>query len=293
MGNSFKRVLIASDLSETDDLLMSFVQQLSKQMKIEKVYLSHIIPNILVPAGSEVEFHKLFTAGYPLDEKVRDVLVGKSLDYFDQKEIDVEVEVVEGKAYTKLLETIKEKEIDLLVVGNKSQSEGSGITARRIARKVGCSVLFVPQTPVKKINRVLVPIDFSDYSGNALKTALELGKNQWEVSAMHVVNLLRSDQYYGITLNPEFRQTMVDKAWEAFHDFQKKMGLPDADFEKEVVINNFTNVAAQIKNYLKDKDYDLIVIGARGHSVFESFLLGSVAETFVNTFVEKPILIIR
>jgi nucleotide-binding universal stress UspA family protein len=292
MKNSFNRVLIATDLSEMDDRLLTFVAQLSKQVKIEKVYLAHIIPNMLVPIDSELEFHKMFTSGYPIDEKVRDVLKGKSMEYFEASDFKVEVEVVEGKAYSKLLEMVELKEIDLLVVGNKEKSEGSGITARKIARKAECNVLFVPHSPPEKIRQILVPIDFSAYSIRALKTAIEWKKDV-EVTALNVVNLLLTDQYYGIAMNPKYRKSVIDNAWEAFYDLQKQPDFKDADFHKDVVINNYSNVSSQLKDYLRKKDFDLIVMGAKGHSAFENFILGSVTETFVNIYAAKPILIIR
>jgi nucleotide-binding universal stress UspA family protein len=293
MKNSFNRVLVATDLSEMDDRMFAFIQQLSKQVKIEKLYLAHIIPNMLLPIDSELEFHKMFTSGYPIDEKVRDVLVGKSLEYFEGADFKVEVEVVEGKAYSKLLEMVELKEIDLLVVGNKAQSEGSGITARKIARKAECNVLFVPQSPPKQIKQVLVPVDFSAYSIKALKTAIQLSMKEVEVTALNVVNLLLTDQYYGIAMNPKYRKSVIDNAWEAFYDLQKQPEFEKVEFHKDVVINNYNNVSTQIKEYLREKDFDMIVMGAKGHSVFENFILGSVTETFVNIYASKPILIIR
>ena len=293
MKNSFKRILIASDLSEMDDRLMSFVQQLSKRVQVEKVYLFHVIPNMLVPANVDLEFHKMFTTGYPVDEKVRDVLTEKSLEHFDGSDFKVELEVVEGKAYTKLLEMVKLKEIDLLVVGNKEQSEGSGITTRRIARKVECNVLFVPLNLPKTIENILVPVDFSEYSIKALKTALHLGNQETKVTALNVVTLLLSDQYYGMTMNPKYRKSIVDMAWEAFGDLQKNHSFKDEEFQKEVVVNDYYNVSSQLRDYLRDRDFDMVVMGAKGHSVFENFLMGSVTESFVNAYSKTPILIIR
>ncbi len=293
MKNIFNRILIASDLSEMDDQLMAFIQVLSKQIKIEKMYLYHIIPNMLVPANSELEFHKMFSAGYPIDEKVRDVLKGKSLKYFENADFDIDIEVVEGKAYQTLLDKVKLKEIDLLVVGSKKQSEGSGITTRRIVRKAESNVLFVPPTFSKNIKNILVPIDFSEYSIKALKMALDLAGDDRQVTAVNVVSTLLSDQYYGMTMNPKFRQSIIDNAWEAFDSFQKSHGLSNAAFEKDVIINNYNNVASELKDYVQGKDFDMVVMGAKGHSVFENFLLGSVTESFVNTYTQTPVLVIR
>lgn len=293
MENSFKRILIASDLSEMDDRLMSFVAQLSKRVKVEKVYLLHIIPNMLVPEKVELEFHKMFTTEYPIDEKVKDMLKDKSMEHFDGSGFKVDIEVVEGKASKKLLEMVKLKEIDLLVIGNKEQSEGSGITARRVARKVDCNVLFVPTTLPKAIESILVPVDFSDYAVRALKTALILGKETATITALNIVNLMLSDRYYGVPVDPDHRKQMMDIAWDYFANLQKSEVFKNDHFKKEVVVNEHNNVSAQLRDYLGNNDFDMVVMGAKGHSVFEYFLMGSVTESFVNTYNKKPILVIR
>ena len=293
MENPFKRILIASDLSEMDDRLLSFVKLLSNHVKIEKVYLCHIIPNMLVPANVDLEFHKMFTTGYPIDEKVKDVLLSKSNEQFGASDFKVDIEVVEGKAYTKLLEMIKLKEIDLLVVGNKEESEGSGITTRRLARNVKCNVLFVPITTPETINNILVPLDFSEYSIRALKTALQMGKDKASVTALNIISLLLTDHYYGLSMNSKYRKSIIDMAWEAFDELQKIDDLKGNSFHKDVVINDYTNVSTQLKDYLQKKEFDMVVLGAKGHSVFENFLMGSVTESFVNSYSKTPILIIR
>lgn len=295
MISSIKRVLVATDLTEMDDKLLSFVRQISERVKIEKIYLTHIIPNMLVPANAELAFHKMFSSGYPIDEKVRDVLLGKSSQYFEGTDIDVAFEVVEGKAYQKLLEMIELKNIDLLVVGNKEQSEGSGITARRIARKAKCNILFIPENIPEKINEILVPIDFSKNSARALKNALSLSNGNTLVTAVNIIQMLHTDYYTGLAMNIDFRESMREKAIDAFDDFQLEyVSNKDRDrLKTEVVINETDNVTTQLKDYLRRHKFDLIVMGAKGHTLFELFLMGSVTESFVDSYAKTPVLVIR
>ena len=59
----------------------------------------------------------------------------------------------------------------MLVVGKKEVSEGSGITARRVARNAACNILFLPVNSFQEVEHLIVPIDFSSNSLQALHTA--------------------------------------------------------------------------------------------------------------------------
>ena len=63
---------------------------------------------------------------------------------------------MEGIPYEKLIHWIKVKEIDLLVVGHKEVSDGSGITAKRVARTSKCNVIFVPEDFNKKLEYLVL-----------------------------------------------------------------------------------------------------------------------------------------
>ena len=117
-----------------------------------------------------MEFHKLFAPEYPVDEKIRDKIALDVQDTFESlKGIDLSIEVREGAPYEKLIHWTDVKDVDLLVVGQKQTSEGSGITAKRVARKSKCNVLFIPEKASSDISNILVPIDFSDNSAKAFK----------------------------------------------------------------------------------------------------------------------------
>jgi nucleotide-binding universal stress UspA family protein len=173
----FSRALLALDLSETDDTILRYFAYLQPIMQTRQVYFLHIMPDFINPQKEEAVFQKLFNPEHPIDEKMREEITGQVEKQFGKlKNISLAVEVIEGKPYEKLIHWTKVKDIDLLVTGIKKVSEGSGITPRRVARHSECSILFVPREAALSVQRILVPMDFSENSLRALRTAIDLSR---------------------------------------------------------------------------------------------------------------------
>lgn len=68
MKGLFNRVLIATDLSSIDISLLKACNELIDIIGIKKIYLVHIIPDFNAPENENLNFHKLFSINYPVDE---------------------------------------------------------------------------------------------------------------------------------------------------------------------------------------------------------------------------------
>mgnify|MGYP006312775791 FL=1 len=119
--------MAALDLSAMDQQLLAYLSEVGPLIGTQKVYFLHAIPDFTAPENVDVEFHKLFNPEYPIDEKIRDKIAADVQDSFDGLPgLEFAIEVVEGKPYEQLLHWARIKEVDLVVVGNKKVSEGSG-----------------------------------------------------------------------------------------------------------------------------------------------------------------------
>ncbi len=293
---AFKRILVALDLSTMDDELIRYSSFISKQLDIEKIYFLHIIPDFTMPKNVSVEFHKLFNPEYPVDEKVRDKLAENIQACFGETPgVDIQVEVIEGNPYKKLMHWLEVKNIDLLIVGHKNESEGSGITAKRVARKSKASVIFVPENATKKVQNILVPMDFSEYSARALQTALKFKNplNEISVKAFYAVGMPPPNYYLEDLQNEGFRRLLMDAAEEHYENFLKKYDLPASKIQPTFIEDDLNSPAKWIEDFAKNNPTDLIVMGAKGHSAWEHFIYGSVTETLVGKFREKPVWVVH
>jgi nucleotide-binding universal stress UspA family protein len=85
----------------------------------------------------------------------------------------------------------------------------------------------------------------------------------------------------------------VEAAQETFNDFLKKQGIAKEDIKSVFLENEYVNIAAHIEDYIQENKPDLVMMGAKGHTVLENFLYGSITEKFVDRCRSVPIMIIR
>lgn len=290
---NFNRALVALDLTDMDQAILTYVKNLFELFETEKTYFVHIVPDFSVPQNLDAEFHHLFSSKYPVDEKIKSKLALDIQDHFSE-ESRYEVDVREGKPYEKLLHWAQVKEIDLLVVGYKKESTGSGITAKRVARNANSHILFVPESPQWPLKHILVPIDFSDHSLKALKAALALKDEipELNIQVLYVVDLPPADAYVSPKVTG-YRALLVESAEKAFVKYCKEHDINQDEIRVAFVPNQLHNTARHILDYAANNTVDLILMGAQGHGMLERFIFGSVTERLVQKNLGKPILIMR
>lgn len=296
MKTGFERVLVALDLSPADRKILQMVAALEPLLGFRKIYFFHVVPDFKMPGNIEMEFHKLFAPEYPIDEKIRGMIAQDVQEIFGERPgVDMQIDVVEGKPFQKLMHWMDVKDIDLIVVGHKQLSEGSGIVARRVARQSHCHVLFVPDNGIPATERILAPVDFSDASARSLKEALALAKAQSNaaVKALYVVDMPPSDYYMRSFDSEGFRAVLRQSAKTAFVNFLQEQQIDPSALEEVIIDNAYSNVALHISEYAQAMDAGMIVIGAQGHSPLENFIFGSVTEKVVDRQNDKAVLVIR
>ena len=293
---SFRRIIVALDLSEADRHILQFLAANAALMGIEKAYFVHLMPDFTLPKQVDVEFQKLFAPEYPVDEKVRDKLGFDIQEAFgEEAELEYSIEVIEGKPYEKLLHWIKVKEADLLVVGKKEVSQGSGITARRVARNAKCNILFVPVNGYSEIENIVVPLDFSNHSLHAIQAAqaFKARKPEADIHGLYVVDLPPEDYYTRSRPGKGYRGVLMESAKIAYDSFVKDNGLSREEIEMNFLENKQHDIAGHIEDFALEKPHSMIIMGARGHSPFETFLFGSISEKMVERVNVLPLLVVR
>jgi len=292
----FNRIIVALDMTDFDEKLLRYFSQFTAITFPKKVYFVYVDPNLETPPNMDIAYKDEDGKPIPKDELLQKVLTQRVKDLFaNHYEVDFEVNVLEGKPLQALLHWTKVKEADLLVLGNKKLSEGSGVVANRIARNTNAAVLFVPETSTTPIKTLLVPIDFSSYAELAMNGALQLAKelDQAKIIAFNVFDVPLTG-YPMVNMNYErFVKNMATFKQEAFDDYLQKFELDRTTVETAYVENSKNNVAKHLHTFAHEKGVDLIVMGAKGHGLVDRILMGSVAEKLVNYEKETPILILR
>jgi len=293
----YKRIMLALDHTYFDRKILQFSGHFTGMFIPENLYFLHIDQNLEQNDWMAFEGNSDYPVAVPKDEVLKEELLKTVKKHYTNPYLmPLQVEVVEGKPLHTLLHWSRIKNIELMVVGRKKLSEGSGITATKLARESTCSVLFVTEDAPETIENILVPFDFSANSAHALKKALMLAKHNAEVKsvkALHVYDSPMFDQFMASKDASKLEKNIVQLKKEAFNDFIEKEGLATAGIEAVFIRNEHGHVANQLNEYIQKSNTSLVMIGANSHSFIGSWLMGSVTEKLLSLQRDIPILVQR
>jgi len=172
------------------------------------------------------------------------------------------------------------EEADLLVLGAHGQNPLRdmiiGSTAERMLRKAVRPILVSRADPQAPYRRVLVPVDFSEHSGNAMRAAATLAPDA-DLTALHVFELpFEGKLWLAGVPNDEvlrFRSQARAQALRRVMDLSAGLGEQGERFRPQVEQGPAARSILEAADAL---EADLIVMGRRGRSLAESFFIGSV-----------------
>lgn len=134
--------------------------------------------------------------------------------------------------------------------------------------------------------KILVPLDGSEYSLDALDVAKEIGERFQ--SEIHILTVLNESSYY-FAESEKFKEAAVASARNALRE-----GVERLSGYKYGVIESYLGgkVSKIIVDYAEDNDIGLIVMGNRGLGAFSRTFLGSVSHKVLNA-TRKSVLIVK
>ena len=145
---------------------------------------------------------------------------------------------------------------------------------------------------LQRYKNILVPVDGSYEAELAFKKAIDVANRNGNDTAIHLVHVVDTRAFQNIS---SFDTAMVEqvtdtakKTMAGYVEDAKKDGLTNIDYAVEygapkVVI---------AKDLPKEKDIDLIMIGATGLNAVERLLIGSVTE-YVTRVADCDVLVVR
>ena len=295
---------IALDMSSVDKRILEYailLAEILKPRQIDLVLVESVmdIPSLLNSELPDLRENHL---------KVVERQLKETAEYF-VKSLDAEVRyhVYEGNPFTELLKHCRDGETDLLVMGKKPKKQGQGVVVRKMARKGPCSLMVVPHNAVVRISRIMLPVDFSEYSRDAIIKASNLCKHLPN-STMILEHVYQSadwylDQTHETTFEVEEhlqKKETLDQKLEYYFDdklkgFLREFELGNVKQQTKLTshINRQDSISALIMQDAREMNADLIIMGARGKSRPLAVLMGSVAEKINRLNKKIPLLILR
>jgi nucleotide-binding universal stress UspA family protein len=286
-GNTLREVLLATDLSARGD------RALARAVAIAKAREAHLT---VLHVLEEFEESHLSYAGKPtaswrappdaLETAKLRMRQGLEADLVQAQVIDQATVVIKDGEPADAIEQIAAAHpIDLIVTGIAREGLFAsrpvilGRTVERLLRRVPVPILIVRNRPRASYRHILVMTDFSEPSANALQVALTFFPGE----TLHLLHAFEVP-YSGVM--PElhrqvesFRQT---HAIELSH-FLSSMVLPDESRQRFVPLIEPGRPANLVRDYVRDRGADLVVLGTHGRGVIAEAFIGSTAKSILSS----------
>ena len=156
------------------------------------------------------------------------------------------------------------------------------------------SISTLTQRKEAPLEKILVPIDFSDYTSAAIDYAVRIGKLAGtHIALLYVVEIPRHQLSPDVYSSSERVRTTFDDLRDQAHarleSLCQQIRTPGMECTEEV------RIGIPYEEILGEADKiaaDLIVLGGKGYSAFARMLLGSTAEQVVR-FAHCSVLVAR
>jgi sulfate permease, SulP family len=174
-----------------------------------------------------------------------------------------------GEPLDVLLGAAIEHSVDVILAGGRHGRFARRSLARRLAMKAPCSVWMIPDGAATTLERILVPVDFSARSAEALTLATRIAARLGleHCTTVHV-------RFNSATTScDEYDEILLEDVHRAFDVFTARIDLHDIDLR--VLFEEGAHVSATILRVAREGLVDTIVMNTRGRSRAAAVLLGS------------------
>lgn len=197
----------------------------------------------------------------------------------EQSEIQPTVSLQSGSLLPTLAEQVALYAADLVLVSSKGEDFirhwTLGSTAERLIRLLKCPMLVVKQSTQVGYRRVMIAVDFSDWSLSSIQLAQQIAPDAHYVLA-HVFDVPEEGKLRMAGVSEfdiiNYRNELMQERQVDLKRLAQQAGLSDAQWSPLVMKGN---ASSRLLEAEEEQDIDLIVLGKHGKGWFEEMLLGS------------------
>lgn len=275
----YQHLMVALARAEGDTELLAYAGMLANRLRPGKIDFVHVLPDADAESEDEPGGDQ-GSAAQEIQDRVRSSLG-------DVEGVETVCHILRGPLMDRLLEFVAERGTEMILVGHRKQRGGRRALARRLATKAPCSIWMAPEGSPAQLDRILIPIDFSERSADALATGTALAASCGikECTALHVFTRT------GIMSYEDYDEKILKAQQD--QEFSRFIGSIDRSGVKVVPrFEEGQSVPEVICRVAEEEKADLVVMATRGRTRAASILLGSEAEqTIIET--KGPILAVK
>lgn len=289
--SKFQRMLVALDLTQMDVYILKYASMIAKVFNIDAVYFMHVTTSLELPEEIVEKYGNMMA---PVDETLEHEMNEVINQHFEKPDnCDLKNIVATGKVTEEILKLSKIKVVDLVLLGRKEKLGGSGLNAKKIAKSISSSVIFVTENPPLELKKILISIDYSDHSKMAFEVGVAIQKKSGAKLLSNHVYKVPTGYYKSGKTYEEFAEIMLENTKKDCDRFFRQLNLEGVDYNHTYALDDDPHPADKIYRTGSEKEVDLIMIGSKGRSGPASVLIGSVAEKLVEEGNDIPIMIVK
>jgi nucleotide-binding universal stress UspA family protein len=240
----------------------------------------------VLPGGPMLELRQWLGAGHPMAQQLQEdaqrqlgMLVSELQTH---RQVAARAVNTSGPVLDEINREAEGLDAALLVLGARGagflRRLVLGSTSERLLRLTTRPLLVVRQSPHEPYRRVLVALDFSPWSAQAVTLARQVAPHaRLLLFNAYQVPFEEKLQFAGVdaaTIDLYRRQACAD-ATQRVHALAAASGLKPGDWAPCIVEGD---ASQRIVEHEQEKDCDLVVLGKHGQSATEDLLLGSVSK---------------
>lgn len=279
---SINAMMVCLDLSEIDEKLVAFTRSICERLPVGKVYFVH---NIKTSELSE-DFREWF-GDVDLASEIEGNMTDIVTEHFANAAPFEILVSEEPNTEVILADLVKRYKVKLTLLGKKSKAKSTNALGTKLLRILPCSILVFPERSDFRIEKVLVPIDFSNTSVHALRLSKNLSDQLGlQLEIMHVYRL--PSQFFPLISEEKAVRKAEEVVRGKFENLQKQhpeiVGIPYT-----LVRAANKSVAERISLHLEKGRHNMLVLGLKGNNPIPSLSLGSVPTEIYNSDIEVPL----
>lgn len=274
MSGPAKKILLATNLSARCDRALYRAAMLAKQWQSSLTVL-HVVEDLDLSIPDAAGLPSWRRPPNPLDIARKRLLAD-----VDALPVRPTVRITEGKPVEAILRSADAENCGLIAIGiGRDESLGHfmlGRTAGRLFRRSRVPLLVVKDRPRRPYENIVFATDLSESSRYALETTARFfsGHRLTVFHAYRPPSGLTTES----TLHRQYRREVEQKV----RAFLAGMDRSASGWQQPHVLLEDGPPSFRLCDYVRDKEVDLLVLGAHGRSSLFEIFLGSVAKTIVD-----------
>ncbi len=268
------KILLPVDGSEHSRRAVQFAGCLGASLgkSLSGLTFLHVIPRGYLNNHIAEKIQLFFEEG---EKRLRDLGV----------EVDIEKLVVSGDPAQEIIRIANERKFSAIIMARRGLSEMKGILMGSVTKKVIHSASMqtvyivghkILQDKACLIPKILIPVDGSTYSMRGVENATcltaEFKAHVSKITLFRVINLSLYLKRIKEGIDPEEESKQIlNEAKDVF----LQAGIPERFITTRVKVGK--NPAEEILKEAEEGKYNLIIMGRKGRSTLEDFILGGVS----------------